>query len=66
MVLRIQIANFKIHQYLLRANLSNLMLAKFSHYTVLHFQVLTSNTIIASQIITVLLITVADLIINVP
>ena len=39
---------------------------QISHYTVLHFQVSTSNTIIASQIITVLLITIADLIINVP
>ena len=34
MVLRIQIAKFKFHQYLLRANLPNLMLAKLSHYTV--------------------------------
>ena len=34
MVLRIQIIKFKFHQYLLRANLPNLMLAKLSHYTV--------------------------------
>ena len=34
MVLRIQIAKFKIRQYLLKANLSNLMLAKYSHYMV--------------------------------
>ena len=34
MALRIQIANFNFHQYLLRANSSNLMLAKLSRYTV--------------------------------
>ena len=34
MALRIQIAKFKNCQYLLRANLPNLMLTKFSHYTV--------------------------------
>ena len=34
MALRIQIAKLNIHQYLLRANLPNLMLAKFSRYTV--------------------------------
>ena len=33
MALRIQIAKLKIHQYLLRANSPNLMLAKFSLYT---------------------------------
>ena len=32
--LRIQIAKFKNRQYLLRANLHNLMLTKFSCYTV--------------------------------
>ena len=37
MALRIQIAKFKIPQYLLRVNLPNLMLAKLSHYTVLQF-----------------------------
>ena len=34
MALRIQIAKLNIHQYLLRANSPNLMLAKFSRYTV--------------------------------
>ena len=38
MALRIQIAKFKFCQYLLRANLPNLMLAKLSCYTVLTFQ----------------------------
>ena len=45
MALRIQIVKFKIRQYLLRANLPNLMFAKFSRYTVcsskkkkIHFQ----------------------------
>ena len=33
MVLRIQITKLKIHQYLLKANSPNLMLAKFSRYT---------------------------------
>ena len=35
MALTIQVTKFKIRQYLLRANSPNLMLAKFSHYTVL-------------------------------
>ena len=34
MVLRIQIAKFKFHQYLLRANSLNLKLAKLSRYVV--------------------------------
>ena len=34
MVLRIQIANFKFHQYLPRANSPDLMLARFFRYTV--------------------------------
>ena len=34
MALRIQMAKLKIRQYLLRANSPNLMLAKFSRYTV--------------------------------
>ena len=34
MALRIQIAKFKFRQYLLRTNSPNLMLAKFSRYTV--------------------------------
>ena len=43
MALRIQIAKFKIHQYLLRANSPNLMLAKFSRYTASYF---TKKTIV--------------------
>ena len=34
MVIRIKIIKFKIHQYLLRANSPNSMLAKSSRYTV--------------------------------
>ena len=34
MMLRIQIAKLKARQYLLRANLPNLMLTKISHYTI--------------------------------
>ena len=34
MALRIQIAKFKLHQYLLRANSPYLMFTKLSHYTV--------------------------------
>ena len=38
MALRIQIAKIEFHQYLLRANSPNLMLAKFSRYTVHDFR----------------------------
>ena len=36
MALRIQITILKIRQYLLRANLPNLMLTKFSRYTAVY------------------------------
>ena len=36
MAIRIQIAKFKLRQYLLRTNSPNLMLAKVSRYTVHH------------------------------
>ena len=43
MALRIQIANFKFHQYLQRANLPNLMLTKLSHYTVYTIIIVTAT-----------------------
>ena len=43
MVLRIQIAKFKFRQYLLRANLPNLMLAKLSHYYGTMYSEVTPN-----------------------
>ena len=43
MALRIQITKLKIRQYLLRANSPNLMLTKFSHYTVCDIHDFTSS-----------------------
>ena len=45
MALRIQIAKFKFHQYLQRANLQNLMLTKLSHYTVYIYYIIATATI---------------------
>ena len=50
MALRIQIAKFKVHQYLLRGNSPNLMIAKLSRYMVIYmYHTPFCNKLIAGQ-----------------